>query len=457
MFLSNYLPAYHVVLEAKKTPRIKMVNQYLLISKIGTGYFSKVYLALYKEENENDVNGEPKNKSYYAAKAIHVHERYLTSSLLQREIQILRSFDHPNIIKLHTVLYAPSTDIAYIIMEWANSGTLQQAINNNIIFDEKTIASIFMQISLAVSYIHSKGIVHRDIKPSNILLFSDGTAKLSDFGISHSDESAESVAGTPAYQAPDLFDDDSDLSSKCYSENSSFENSGSYIQIADSNDSAKLAQKKEYRQRFINKKSNENNVSFNEQGAKAKNMSSLFNRQKTCQNIDHVTEKEKKKNDPKKSDVWSLGISLFQTAFGTLPYKGQNIYEIINHIKTSPLIIPQNNGRNYSPLFIDLIVKMLKKKSSERISIEEVVQHPFFIRYQIDLSEKKIESDPNYIIISHKKVMQKIKFDFKPFQPPDQIVSQVVKIEAITCPDNYSFAFDQKTASCSSYRFSYID
>ena len=53
--------------------------------------------------------------------------------------------------------------------------------------------------------------------------------------------------------------------------------------------------------------------------------------------------------------------------------------------------------------------------------------------------------------------MQKIKFDFKPFQPPDQMVSQVVKIEAITCPDNYSFDVDQKIASCPSYRFSYID
>ena len=65
---------------------------------------------------------------------------------------MLRKLNHPNIIKFYKLLYAPSTDIAYIIMEWANCGTLQQAISKKIKFDEKTLASIFIQIALALLF-----------------------------------------------------------------------------------------------------------------------------------------------------------------------------------------------------------------------------------------------------------------------------------------------------------------
>lgn len=213
MSLTRCRPIHHVVIEEKRPPRMKKVNQYLMVSKLGTGFSSKVYLALNQDENIYPPEENKKCEPYYAAKAIRVHERRLnclSSTNLEREINFLRSLDHPNIIKLHSVLYAPSTDLAYVIMEWANCGTLQHAISNNFKFNENTIAPIYIQIALAISYMHSKEIAHRDVKPSNILLFSDGTAKLSDFGISHSFESAESVIGTPSYQSPDLFEEGDD-------------------------------------------------------------------------------------------------------------------------------------------------------------------------------------------------------------------------------------------------------
>jgi serine/threonine-protein kinase 11 len=98
--------------------------------------------------------------------------------------------------------------MAYVILEWASFGSLQTVMSQKMDFD--VLASIFKQVVNGLQYLHSQGIVHQDIKPSNILLCRDGIAKLSDFGIGHSFHSADAMVGTPAYQAPEFFDDDPD-------------------------------------------------------------------------------------------------------------------------------------------------------------------------------------------------------------------------------------------------------
>ncbi|KAK8838239.1 hypothetical protein M9Y10_035659 [Tritrichomonas musculus] len=542
MSCKNILPVYHYIVEENRPPKIKKINQYILISKLGTGYFSKVYLAVKYDENKKSSESEKTKESYFAAKAIHVHQSVQSSADLEREVKMLRKLNHPNIIKFYKLLYAPSTDIAYIIMEWANCGTLQQAISKKIKFDEKTLASIFIQIALALSYLHSTGTVHRDVKPSNILLFSDGTAKLSDFGISHSLESAESVFGTPSYQAPDIFDEvDSKILSKYHSvknkDGSQFNslkthleqknlylhkynkthpiyNSGITFHVQKSNISTfsmrnnpkatneddiynedkdvYVANNSNYKKNVINLNDENNNKKCNSYNDvvkesidysyikeinnedNSKNNDKFSNKclnnccntaisdksktqQSSTESSESVSfdEKESWKNDPKKSDVWSLGISMYQTAFGILPYEGKNMYEIINNINNSDLIIPENNERQYSILFVDLIVKMLKKNPNERISINEVIQHPFFVHFQSAISDK--QTDSKSIIICKDREMQKVSFDIKPIQPPKYLTSQVVKIDTIVCPENYSFQRCMKHPLAPNNRYSFID
>jgi NIMA (never in mitosis gene a)-related kinase len=70
-------------------------------------------------------------------------------------------------------------------------------------FNETQILNWFLQILLALEFIHRKKILHRDIKTSNVFLKSDGTVKVGDFGVSKSLENtndrALTVVGTPYY------------------------------------------------------------------------------------------------------------------------------------------------------------------------------------------------------------------------------------------------------------------
>jgi serine/threonine-protein kinase 11 len=78
--------------------------------------------------------------------------------------------------------------------------------------------------------------------------------------------------------------------------------------------------------------------------------------------------------DLTKEDVWSFGIALYESAFGKLPFGGETVYEVIAQIQAKPVIIPETA----SPELKDLLEKVLVLNPSERISMEEVLAHPFF-------------------------------------------------------------------------------
>lgn len=84
------------------------------------------------------------------------------------EINILRSLDHPNIVKIFE--YFEDDKRFYIVTEHIQGGELFDEIINRGKFGEKDAAVLMKQLLSCVSLIHDKDIVHRDLKPENVLL-----------------------------------------------------------------------------------------------------------------------------------------------------------------------------------------------------------------------------------------------------------------------------------------------
>jgi serine/threonine protein kinase len=78
--------------------------------------------------------------------------------------------------------------------------------------------------------------------------------------------------------------------------------------------------------------------------------------------------------DPVKEDVWGLGVSIYETAFGVLPWRGNTSHELARNILSSPLRIP-NNG---SEALRDLLLRMLDVNPEARFTLDEVRGHRFF-------------------------------------------------------------------------------
>ena len=129
-------------------------------------------------------------KEEYAYKMININTDSKKKKKILNDAQILKNINHPNIILLKSVYYSKDKRFLNIITEYADDGNLQQKFDEKKekkeYFEERTLLNWFMQICLALKYIHNKSILHRNIKPSNIFLMkkgSDNIAKLGDFGI----------------------------------------------------------------------------------------------------------------------------------------------------------------------------------------------------------------------------------------------------------------------------------
>ncbi|KAF8337977.1 kinase-like domain-containing protein [Cantharellus anzutake] len=123
---------------------------------------------------------------------------------VEREIQYLRNFRHPHIIKLYEVI--DTRKHVVMVMEYAE-GELFYMIAKNGRLPESEARTYFQQIMYALAYSHSMNVVHRDLKPENVLLDDELNVKLADFGLSnewHDSECLMTGCGTPNYCAPEI-------------------------------------------------------------------------------------------------------------------------------------------------------------------------------------------------------------------------------------------------------------
>jgi serine/threonine protein kinase/Flp pilus assembly protein TadD len=162
----------------------------------------------------------------------------------KRESKVLAQISHPNIVPIYEV--GQQGPYSYFVMQYVDGVSLDKILSSirnaktgdkasavvskclethMAIYGDKhqdtkditaeidtdyiiNISKIIISIASALDYAHKKGILHRDVKPSNILIDSDGTAKLVDFGLARA-ETQQSITitgeffGTPSYVSPE--------------------------------------------------------------------------------------------------------------------------------------------------------------------------------------------------------------------------------------------------------------
>ena len=112
-------------------------------------------------------------------------DEYMADDELRRqfheESQAVAMLSHPNIMAVYDV--SKTEELEYIVMELIDGITLKEYLERRGPLSSKEVTIFSTQIAKALEHAHSREIIHRDIKPQNIMLLSDGTIKVTDFGI----------------------------------------------------------------------------------------------------------------------------------------------------------------------------------------------------------------------------------------------------------------------------------
>mmetsp|Transcript_4404 Transcript_4404/g.5706 ORF Transcript_4404/g.5706 Transcript_4404/m.5706 type:complete len:119 (+) Transcript_4404:185-541(+) len=105
-----------------------------------------------------------------------------------RELYILVQLRHKNVVALYDIIIPEdpaSFNTIYLVMELCESD-LASMFSQRLYLSENKIVYITYHLLCSLKYIHSSGLIHRDIKPANILINSDCSIRLADFGLSRS-------------------------------------------------------------------------------------------------------------------------------------------------------------------------------------------------------------------------------------------------------------------------------
>ncbi|CAI2374789.1 unnamed protein product [Moneuplotes crassus] len=202
-------------------------NDYKAIRKYGEGSVGKV---------KEIVN--TKTSEHYAMKVVNklllkMRKEYVRKGkgkmgiktafdAVEKEIEIIKILDHPNIVKLHEILIGEDEEKLYLIldncekgeiMKWDADTRLYTPCNGEEYFSEKEIRAILVDTIEGLKYLHDIGVIHRDIKPHNLLMTKNDKIKICDFGVAHKldnreDDTLTNTEGTYHFMPPECWNYD---------------------------------------------------------------------------------------------------------------------------------------------------------------------------------------------------------------------------------------------------------
>jgi serine/threonine-protein kinase 11 len=273
------------------------LGSYFRLNFLGRGSLGMVYLAYCQD-----------NRQHFAVKRFDLARLKKMPDVgvqMEQEVENLCRFDHSNILRLREVLYDPKDHCVYLVLDYADCGSLDSWIHPPPPpagqprpipkpISEGLVRSIFLQICAGLAHIHREGFVHQDLKPANILLRTPACALIADFGVTRAFGDRNVGRGAPAYAAPRGLNDPPPA-------------------------------------------------------------------------------------DPSKEDCWSLGVSLYETVFGTRPYR---------YVATpsTEIVIPAG----CDPALGDLLQALLEKDPDRRVSVQDALGFPWLAeREKVDFGDWK--------------------------------------------------------------------
>ncbi|CAN5821899.1 hypothetical protein BH23ACT8_BH23ACT8_03500 [soil metagenome] len=174
-----------------------LANRYLLEERVASGGMASVW------RGHDEVLART-----VAVKVLHDHlaadddfrERF------RREAIAAAKLAHPGVVSLYDT--GRDGDATFLVMEFVDGATLKDLLADRGRLPVAEGCGIAERVGRALDYAHKRGLVHRDVKPANILIGSDGTVKVADFGIAKADQADDltktgMVLGTAAYVAPE--------------------------------------------------------------------------------------------------------------------------------------------------------------------------------------------------------------------------------------------------------------
>jgi serine/threonine protein kinase len=173
------------------------VSRYTVEKTLGRGGMATVELA-----HDTELDRRVAVKRLFASLADDAifRRRFL------REARMAAALSHPNLVAVFDV--GDEDGLPYIVMEYVDGETLADLMRRTGPMPPDRAVDLLLQVCAGLQHAHAAGLVHRDIKPQNLLVRSDGTVKIADFGIARTLQATQltqigTVLGTAAYLAPE--------------------------------------------------------------------------------------------------------------------------------------------------------------------------------------------------------------------------------------------------------------
>ena len=296
------------------------VNEYSILSRLGSGSFGTVFLVENSDTKEKYAMKcmAKKNPKTLTMNRVKRESSISPHGSCRKEIAILKQLNHPNVVKLFECITDDAAQSVYLILNYVTGGAIM-IIDDSVPIDlsigpkfvspitksvcgEAMIFKYTNQIVSALEYVHNQGIAHRDIKPDNILIDLHGNLQVVDFGVSTLHDVRNSgcadTVGTYHFWAPEmiLLDDEED------------------------------------------------DIVF----------------------------------DPFIADVWAVGIVVHILKYGILPFYGEQATDVFRAIRNCEPAIPKKDLTRLSPNFKSFLTNIMIKDPTKRPSFSILNQCPWF-------------------------------------------------------------------------------